>query len=181
MELLAIDSTKRPGLLNDILEFFRIRLKGVLADKGVRYDIVDSVMAVGIDDLCDALARAKALTGLAESSELLRVVQAFTRVANLAKNAGTEEVQPELFAVNAEKALHDVLSRAESELAALLPQRAYLAMLHVLSQLVDPIDLFFNSVMVMAEDSAVRANRLALLKKLASLTAPLADFSKIVV
>ncbi|MDF2501384.1 MAG: Glycyl-tRNA synthetase beta subunit [Anaerosporomusa subterranea] len=181
MELLAVESTKRTALLNDILEFFRIRLKGVLADKGVRYDLVDSVMAVGIDDVCDVLARANALTGFAEDSELLRIVQAFTRVANLAKNASTEEIQPELFAVNAEKTLHDAVSQVELQLAALLSQRDYLAMLRVMSQLVEPIDLFFNSVMVMAEDPAVRANRLALLKKLVSLTTPLADLSKIVV
>jgi glycyl-tRNA synthetase beta chain len=181
MELLAVDTTKRAILLNDIIEFFRIRLKGVLADKGVRYDIVDSVMAVSIDDICDVLARADALSDFAAGSELLRIVQAFTRAANLAKNAGPEEIQPALLAVDAEKALHAALSQAQSQLDALLPQRNYLAILRVMSQLVEPIDVFFSSVMVMAEDPAVRANRLALLKKVVAITAPLADFSKIVV
>lgn len=180
MELLAVNEAKRPALLNDILDFFRIRLKGILADKGIRYDLIDAVMTAGIDDVCDVLARAKALADYANGSELLRIVQAFTRAANLAKHAASAEIRPELFAVEAEKSLYDALTQAEEQLDTLLQRRDYVAILHMMSQLAVPIDLFFNSVMVMAEDPAIRGNRLALLKRLILITEELADFGKIV-
>lgn len=181
MELLAVDNEKRSALLNDILEFFRIRLKGILADKGVRYDLADAVMAVGIDDICDVWARANALASCAQGNELPRIVQAFTRAANLAKHAAHEELRPELFTVEAEKTLYDALTRSEAQTDTLLLLRDYLAILHWMSQLAEPIDIFFNEVMVMAEDPDIRSNRLALLKRLTLITASLADFSRIVV
>ena len=182
MELLGTDKEKCDSLLCDIIEFFQIRFKGLLADRGIRYDIVDSVMAAGSDDVCDVFTRAVALAKFAEGSELLKVmVQAFARAANLAKNPGEEKILPELFATDAEKELFECLSLAELEIAELLAKRDYLAVLQVMGRLVKPIDVFFNSVMVMADDPAVRANRLALLKKLVAFTAPLADISKLVV
>lgn len=181
MELLGTDSAKREALLSDIIEFFRIRLKGLLADKGIRYDIVDSVMAAGTDDVCDVLMRATAVAKFAQSTELQQVVQAFTRAANLAKNSGAEEIRPELFTTDAERELFDCLSKSELEIGNYLAKRDYNAVLRVMAQLVKPIDSFFNSVMVMAEDPAVRANRLAMLKRLVAFAAPLADLSKLVV
>ena len=181
MELLAVDKTKQTSLLTEILEFFRIRLKGVLADKGFKYDIVDSVMAVGIDDPCDVLMRAKALTEFAEGPELLQIVQAFTRAANLAKNAGNDDLRPELLTVDAEKVLYEAVLMAEKGVARLTLARDYNGALQVMGHLSGPIDGFFQAVMVMAEDLAIRANRLTLLKRIVSLAASMIDLGKIVI
>lgn len=181
MELLAVDKATQSSLLPEILEFFRIRLKGVLAEKRIRYDIVDSVMAVGIDDPFDVLMRTKALAVFAEGPDLLQIVQAFTRAANLAKNAGNDELRPELLTVDAEKVLYESLLVAEKVTTSLILARDYNGVLQVLGQLSGPIDSFFKAVMVMAEDPDIRANRLSLLKRILSLAVPLVDLSKIVI
>jgi glycyl-tRNA synthetase beta chain len=180
MELLAIEPARRPALLNDIVEFFRVRIKGLLADRGIRYDIAESVMTVGIDDIYDVLERANALTVFAQGPEMLQIVQSFTRAANLAKNAVSVDVRPELFSADAEKELYDALLHAETQINGLLTDRDYAAVLRTMAQLARPIDAFFSSVMVMAEDPAVRNNRLAALKRLVALAAPVADISKLV-
>ncbi|MDU4959794.1 MAG: glycine--tRNA ligase subunit beta [Sporomusaceae bacterium] len=179
MELFSVEADRRPALLGDILEFFRIRLKGVLADKGFRYDIVDAAMAAGIDDVCELLARTTALSSL-PAPELTQLVQAFTRAANLLKHAGDMTVRPELFVETAEQELFQSLVEAETVLARLLPRSGYREAWQSLAGLTAPIDNFFNSVMVMAKDEAVKANRLALLRRLVALTEPLADVGKIV-
>ena len=181
MELLSIQPAKRAALLNDITEFIRARIKGLLADKGIRYDIAESVMAVGIDDISDVFERATALSDFAQGPEMLQVVQSITRAGNLAKNAAAVDIRMELLAADAEKDLYDALVNAEQQIARLLPVRDYAAILQTVSLLAKPIDAFFSAVMVMAEDPAVRNNRLALLRRLVALVSQIADLGKIVI
>lgn len=181
MDLLGISGDERRAKLqSDIQEFFRLRLKNILADEGMRYDMVDAILATRTDDLYDAWLRAKALAMDGGTVAMQRAVQGFTRAGNLAKNATTDAIDPALFAADGEKALYAALEKARRDIAAMTAARDYGGVLKALAGLADPIDAFFAQVMVMVEDTKVRDNRLALLKAVTGLAAGIADLGKIV-
>ncbi|MHC1746436.1 MAG: glycine--tRNA ligase subunit beta [Negativicutes bacterium] len=181
IDLLGIKETDRKEkLLVDILDFFRLRIKNVLAEHNVRYDIVDAVMSAGSDDPLDTWQRAAAMSSEAGQQATEKAVRAFTRAGNLAKNCTAEKIEPSLFAVEAEHALYNAYCAANASIHARLASHDYVAILQDMAELAAPIDLFFTSVMVMVEDVDVRNNRLALLKAITNLAVQTADFSKIV-
>lgn len=181
LDLLNItDQARRGDLLNELQDFFKLRLKNVLTDDGMRYDMIDAVLAAGMDDIYDAWLRAKALSteGLTDSMHM--AVQALTRAGNLAKNAQSDNIDPALFETEAEKTLHQAYLSAEREITAMTEAGDYQAVFKVLAGLAAPIDAFFGQVMVMAENLSVRNNRLALLKAITNIASKIADLSKIV-
>lgn len=181
MELLGItDAGRRQQLVDDILEFFRVRLKGLFAEEHIRYDLIDAVMTAGTDDIYDAWLRASALTAAAGTPAFMLAVQALTRVNNLAKHAAAANVSPELFSDAAEQALFAAYSQANTAIQQAVADRDYEAVLDSIAAITQPIDDFFNAVMVMVEDEAVRSNRLALLKAISALTEDIADLNKVV-
>lgn len=181
MELLGItDSEQQEKLQGDIQEFFRLRIKNVLADEKIRYDMIDAVMAVGTDDIYDTWLRAKALESVGAGPEMQKAVQAFTRISNLMKHVSVETIDPTLFAVDAERSLYEEYEQARVATAGMLIKEDYYGILSIMVTMVKPIDVFFGEVMVMAEDIAVRNNRLALLQAIIKLTSSIADISKIV-
>lgn len=181
LDLLAItEPVKRSKLLDDLQEFFRLRLKNVLTDEGMRYDLIDAILGAGLDDVYDAWLRAQALAKEGTSSAMQTAVQAFTRVGNLAKGAADGAIDPGLFENDAEKELYQAYLAAGREISAMTAAENYEGVLKAMAGLAAPIDAFFGQVMVMVENMAVRNNRLALLKAITGLTAPVADLSKIV-
>ncbi len=181
MDLLAIaGEERRAKLTEDIGEFFRLRLKNVLADEGIRYDMVDAILATATDDVYDAWLRAKALAEVGATEAMRRAVEGLTRAGNLAKNATSDAIAPALFATEGEKTLYAALDSARREIAAKSASRDYAGVLKTMAGLAGPIDAFFVQVMVMVDDIAVRENRLALLKAITSLTKGIADLTKIV-
>ncbi|MEN6413339.1 MAG: glycine--tRNA ligase subunit beta [Veillonellales bacterium] len=182
MELLDIREAKQQaGLLEEIQGFFRLRLKNVLADEAVRYDMVDAVMAVGTDDLYDSWLRAKAMKAEGSTPVMEKTVQAFNRAGNLAKNAAADStVDSSLFTDEAEHVLYNALTAARQSIDDKTREKDYAGVFPVLAGLNAPINAFFAAVMVMDKDEAIRRNRLALLKAIVGLTGKLADLSKIV-
>lgn len=181
MELLGIfDAAEQEKLQSDIQEFFRLRIKNVLADEKIRYDMIDAVMAVGTDDIYDTWLRAKALELAGAGPDMQKAVQAFTRIGNLMKHATVEVIDETLFAVDAERSLYEQYEKARTRAAGMIAAEDYRGVLGIMVQLTQPIDVFFGEVMVMAEDIGVRNNRLALLKGITNITAGIADISKIV-
>ena len=94
------------------------RLRNMLMDQGIRYDVVDAVLADQMnDDFTDLVARAKALNSFVASAEAPALIQAATRVANLCKKIEEESaINPQLFAVEAEGALHNAADRKSTRL-----------------------------------------------------------------
>ena len=181
MELAGlVDAAKRQKVLDSFQEFFRLRLKNILSDAGVRYDIIDALLATSTDDVYDAWLRAMAMASPAGTAAMERAVEAFTRAANLAGKTECEQVDISLFENAAEATLYQAYELAESRVAGAINGQAYLDTLQVIADLAEPIDAFFASVMVMVEDIRVRENRLALLRKISVLACQIADFSKIV-
>jgi glycyl-tRNA synthetase beta chain len=182
MDLLQIKEVKREKLQINLQEFFQLRLRNILADQGVRYDIVDAVLAEGSDDIYATYQRAHALATFLEAPNFGKTLMAYTRVLNLAKKANAEYgIDSALFQDAAEISLYKVYQDAKETILRATETRDYAGALVSLTALQAPIDTFFAAVMVMVEDEKVKQNRLALLKSIAGLMDGTADLSKIVV
>ncbi|MCL4440355.1 MAG: glycine--tRNA ligase subunit beta [Firmicutes bacterium] len=165
----------------EIEEFFKQRLKGILSDRGLSYDTVDAVLAAGFDDLADVVDRGLAVASFRELPAFGALMTAFNRANSLAKNAASTQIQEAYLEHPAEQELYSRLSVLQKEVQPLLEKRDYAAALQHIAGIQKPLDAFFESVMVMVENEAVKTNRLALLKRLVELSKSVADFNKIVV
>ena len=181
MELLKIaDAGQQAKLQNDVADFMKLRLKNVLADADIRYDVVDAVF-VTVDDIYGVFLRAQAVNE-AVKQDMEKTIQAFVRTGNIARKAEDVQaaVETGLLAEQVEKDLYkayeDAASKVEKEVAA----QDYAGAIATLSQLAAPIDAFFDGVMVMDKDEKIKNNRLGLLKLVDNLICQVADFSKIV-
>jgi glycyl-tRNA synthetase beta chain len=104
------------------------------------------------------------------------------RIANILRQAGDPaglNVRPRLLELEAERALHDALENSRQKVSPMLEQRRYAEILNELADLRETVDRFFDEVMVMAEDEAIRNNRLALLSELRALFLDVADISRL--
>ena len=160
-----------------IQEFFVGRLQGILRERGHAYDTVDAVLAVAANAAADALARCEALTRFREASDDMTDLSiAFTRAKNLAQPALGTLADRTIMAAE-ETTLAAALDTAEGLLGELLEQAAYSAVLDSFAGLRGPIDAFFESVLVMDPDEALKNNRLRLLNRFVALFSRFADFS----
>lgn len=180
--LLNIAPEKTGKLIPQIGEFMKQRLRNMLIDQGIRYDVVDAVLAEERnDDFADLYARAVALNNFVASEAAPALIQAATRVANLCKKIEEETaINPQLFEVEAESALHKAAMEANKEVLAASVQYDYATVLTEATKLVDPINKFFDDVMVMAEDVKIKNNRLALLSAVKDVTHAVGDLNAIV-
>jgi glycyl-tRNA synthetase beta chain len=165
-----------------IYEFCIDRLRGQLRERGFAATEVDAVLALNPTRLDDIVARLDAVREFAALAEAASLAAANKRISNILKKSEVADdagVQIALFVEAAEKALHaqleQVAPRVESQLAA----REYTGALTALAALRETVDTFFNDVMVNAEDPALRANRLALLKALHRQMNSVADISRL--
>ncbi|MGG1658730.1 glycine--tRNA ligase subunit beta [Brevibacillus sp. NRS-1366] len=161
----------------DLVDFFALRLKNVLQENNVRYDVVDAVLSADLTLVPDVLAKAKALMTAVQAEEFKLIVEQFNRVNNLAQKAEADTVDEALLTEDVERALYQAYLSVSQEVSSLADQEKVLA---TLATLREPIKAFFDQVMVMAEDQAVRANRLGLLLCLSRLLNRYADFAKVV-
>ena len=171
----------------DVRTFFRERLEFYLKDvRGYAYDVVKSVLAAGSDDVVDVLARAEAVKQVMHMPEFQAIGAACKRMRNILRQAEEKSIQsaahfeylPE--SAEEEKTLMDYMERIGSKAEAHRQKKEYLDALLLLSTAREPVDKFFDKVMVMVDDEKVRANRLALLRTLLKEFSTIADFSEIV-
>lgn len=181
MELLKIaDAGQQAKLQNDVADFMKLRLKNVLADAGIRYDVVDAVF-VTVDDIYGVFLRAQAVNE-AVKQDMEKTIQAFVRTGNIARKAEDVQaaVETGLLAEQVEKDLGKAYEAAASKVEKEIAAQDYAGAIATLSQLAAPIDAFFDGVMVMDKDEKIKNNRLGLLKLVDNLVCQVADFSKIV-
>jgi glycyl-tRNA synthetase beta chain len=175
------EATRREAALESALDLLRQRLRGTLIEEGISYDTVDAVLASGADNFTDAAARARALAAFRRRPEFARVYTAFDRALRILPPEFDGQVQPPGLVHPAERALLAALETARPEVRAAAQAGRYGEALEALSRLADPVDRFFTDVLVMAEEEAVRTNRLALLGGVVRLIRPIADLSRVVV
>lgn len=182
VELLG-DRLKAPHKTEaELAEFFRERLRNLWAD-GHRRDVIDAVLAAGCDDVVDARDRLLAVSQSVCAPGFEDLAAGFKRAVNIldkqAKGAPLGAADPALLCDAAEKGLFDALGAARAQIEAAVATRDYAAALARIATLRAPIDRFFDEVRVMAEDPAIRQNRLSLLAEVRGLFAEIADFSRI--
>ncbi len=178
---------KKLAFAESIAGFMRERLEFYLRDvRGFAYDVVNAVLAAGSDDVVDAIARAEAVTKVRGSEDFSSIAVAFKRTKNILRQAHeggkkiAAELDPSALTEESERSLATRVIETATRVRQLRDQKNYLAALTEISRLRQPIDLFFDKVMVMADDERVRANRLALLLTLLGDFSTIADFSEIV-
>jgi glycyl-tRNA synthetase beta chain len=184
---MSIQTHQKAGILKrgseviskDLMDFFSLRIKNVLTERQTRYDIIDAVLAAGVDSLSAVVRKAAALTDYVQTADFKSTLESFNRVGNLAAKASVYEVNPSLFQEAAERQLYDTWQSMHVQFIKQMATAAEMEALNTLGQLKAPITAFFDGVMVMAEDEQVKQNRLALLFNIAADLKQLADFSKL--
>lgn len=170
-----------------VLDFIKGRMEVLLGGQSylsyLSYapDLIDAVLATVEVDVIDILERAKVLKTFREQPDFDKVYPALNRVLRILPDRPPTEIQSSLFQDEAEKHLGKVLESAEVELSRCVQKRDYEGLLARLGELQPVIDQFFDDVMVMAEDAALRSNRLALLNAIAQKVYSLADLTKLVI
>jgi len=167
--------------------FLHERMEFYLRDvKGYSYDVVNAVLAVGGDDVVDVLSRAEAVKQVMHLPEFQAIGAACKRIRNILRQAEEKNIKfaaefeylPD--AAEEEKALMAHLESRTAKIEEHRSKKEYLEALLLLSEIREPLDRFFDKVMVMVDDERVRANRLALLRTLLRRFSSIADFSEIV-
>lgn len=164
----------------EITEFFNGRIKNMFMDMGIRYDIIDAVISTKTDDIYDMRIRADKLNEWLSKDGLSEILSAFNRVSNLAEKAITDEVKRDLFIEEEEINLYDTFNNIEEKVISFINKKEYDKALDQFVVLREPVDKFFDNVMVMVEDEDIRDNRLGLLKKIYDTMLLICDLSKIV-
>ncbi len=167
----------------EVAAFFTTRLRGMLVDgRGLPIDCVDAAIAAGCDDIPDTLRRAQAVAKLRTRSDFEPLATAFKRIANILKGTSPEtEPDPDRFTEDSERALWNAFQEAKGRADSRLGEGDYDGSLTILAELKAPVDRFFDDVLVMDKDEAIRRNRLALLGTINATFTRIADFRQLAV
>lgn len=163
-----------------LLDFFKSRLDTVLKEEGIRYDVVNAVLDQPVDNLRDLFQKARALSAYQSSNQYDDLTAGYNRANNmLAKVKTFSAVDKDLFREDAEIALYAALSAAKAETAKAMQERDYQKALAAMTALRPLIDEFFDTVMIMDKDEAVKNNRLALLHEVIVLGNAVGNLAKL--
>ncbi|MEM6535293.1 MAG: glycine--tRNA ligase subunit beta, partial [Pseudomonadota bacterium] len=174
------------GVLGSLMDFFADRLKQYLRDQGERHDLIDAVFALGEDDLVLITKRVEALGAFLETDDGVNLLAGYKRAANILKAEEKKDgkafegaVDEALLSEPAEKALFTAIGASNTAADAALQQEDFGGAMAALAKLRAPVDDFFETVTVNADDSAVRQNRLLILGAIRDGLARVADFTRI--
>ena len=162
----------------NVLEFIKGRFSNDLTNQGIPAEAVEAVISVSFDDPLDCKRRINALMAISGQEAFTVLAGAFKRVINIIKDNGETSVQAALLTEAAEQTLHAAYLAVRQEATPLLAASDYEKALGVILKMKEPVDAFFEEVMVMVEDEKLRANRLNLLTAIAQLFLQIGDFSK---
>ena len=176
MELLNVAADKQEELLNQVEEFFTLRLKNIFLDREVPHHVIDLLLSNNELSVADAEGLVNALLAN-RIDENVELVQAYTRMYNLVKDVEYTGVNCDLLKEDAEKALFEAASKASEASLAAWEANDYTAVVAVPATLVPAINKFFEDVMVMDKDEAIKANRLQLVRLAYSVMAIIGDIS----
>ena len=174
---LAPDAAKKVGA--DVLDFLRQRLAGMLTTEGLRSDVVDAALSVNFDDPLVAKEKVRAIDAWRTSEDYQPLVTALKRAGNIVPRDFTGTVSGELLREDAERDLFTAYGRIKDRVKDRISQLDFRGALGDIASLRKPVDAFFDKVMVMDKDPAVKNNRLALLAGITGLFSQIADFSRL--
>ena len=176
MELLNVPAEKQDELLNQVEEFFTLRLKNIFLDREVPHHVIDLLLSNNELSVADAEGLVNALLAN-RIDENVELVQAYTRMYNLVKDVEYTGVNSDLLKEDAEKALFEAACKASGASLAAWEAGDYAAVVAVPATLVPTINQFFEDVMVMDKDEAIKTNRLQLVRLAYSVMAIIGDIS----
>ena len=180
--LLDIKPEETGKLVPQIMEFFKQRLRNLLMDQGIRYDVIDAVFAdKRNDDMVDLAVRCKVLAAYVEAGNAEPLVQVSVRVSNLCKKIEKEvAISGALFKDESENKLHEVVAAVSKEIIPEIVLYDYAAVLKAGEKVIQPVNTFFDNVMVMDADENVKNNRLAMLEEVRGIVNAVGDLSLLV-
>lgn len=173
---LAFDYNK---VKSEMMDFFIGRVKNMFLDMNIRHDIIDAVINTNTDDIYDMKIRANKLNDWLKKDGLQEILLAFNRVSTLAVKTNSNEVKRDLLTED-EISLYDSYNNIEDKVLALIDKKEYDRALDLLTTLKEPIYNFFEKVMVMVDDEALKKNRLGLLRKIYDIMMKVCDLSQVI-
>lgn len=176
MNLLNVPADKQDELLGQVEEFITLRLKNIFLDREVPHHVIDLLLSNNELSVADAEGLVKALLAN-RIDENVELVQAFTRMYNLVKDVTYTGVDESLLKEEAERALYEMATKASEASIDAWDKNDYDAVVAVPATLVPAINKFFEDVMVMDKDEAIKANRLQLVRLAYSVMAIIGDIS----
>ena len=176
MNLLNVPADKQDELLGQVEEFITLRLKNIFLDREVPHHVIDLLLSNNELSVADAEGLVKALLAN-RIDENVELVQAFTRMYNLVKDVTYTGVDESLLKEDAERALYEMATKASEASIDAWDKNDYDAVVAVPATLVPAINTFFEDVMVMDKDEAIKANRLQLVRLAYSVMAIIGDIS----
>ncbi|MFC1567440.1 glycine--tRNA ligase subunit beta [Thermodesulfobacteriota bacterium] len=183
LRLFGIKQAQQIQEISDqILTFLQNRMTYQLAEEGFSKDVIAAAADVSLDNVPAVWNRVRALQDLKTAPDFEPLAVAFKRVVNIIKKADVrikKTVNESLFEEKSEAALYAAYKKVNKKVTSLLEKGRLDQALHEIASLRDPVDAFFDGVMVMAKQKKIRDNRLALLKQISDLFDLFADFSKI--
>jgi glycyl-tRNA synthetase beta chain len=173
-------------LVEKVTTFLQNRIAYLLAEEEFSKDVIAAIVSVSVDDVPNVRNRVKALESLKARPDFEPLAVGFKRVVNIIRKSGQKENEGQLEAVDiqlfeheSEGALFEEFKSVEQKVSDAMEKQSFDRALVEIASLRDAVDRFFDGVMVMAEDTGIRRNRLALLSKIAALFGKFADFSKL--
>ena len=163
----------------EIFEFFTGRVKNLFLDQGISYDVIDSIIKTGTDNIYDMKIRGEKINNWVKDHNINDMLTAFNRLSTLAIKTESSEVKRDLLS-GYEVQLYDEYNNLEEKVNTLIQKKEYDKALSTLITLKEPIDNFFDNVMVMVEDENLKNNRLALLRKIYDTMLRVCDLTYIV-
>jgi len=164
--------------VDQLLDFIRLRFENDLIAAGIRPEVIMAATTVAFDDVVECQARIRALDAIRGREQFPVLAGSFKRIRNIIKDNRQTAVDEALLSEGAEMRLYSTLTAVADQAGPLLENREYGRALEVMLQMKEPVDCFFNDVMVMTDDPAVRQNRLNLLTAFGSLVLKVGDISR---
>ncbi len=177
------DKATRPAaeIKSQVLEFIAGRLRFILEKQGFRYDLVSAALGPGIENIHHVLLRVKAVDALKASPQFEAFILMAKRINNILRDEGTTRVNPDVFVEKEERDLFSTLAIVGENVGPMIAKGDFARAQTMIFKIQPPLNVFFDKVLVMAEDKKIRQNRLGLLQAIRKLLVQAADYSQVVV
>jgi glycyl-tRNA synthetase, tetrameric type, beta subunit len=179
-ELVAVKPEKSlEETAGDLIDFILQRMRGVMLERGLSYDVIDAVLYQSGGDLNQVILRAEAVSDFKNSSNWENFLVVFNRSCNLSRKWNSDAIKAEVLVDPSEKLLYQKYQQLKPVIEKLMTGQQYYEAMKNLAEIRAEIDQFFEAVMVMVEEEDLKAARLGILKGIAGLCSSIADFSKV--
>lgn len=164
--------------IDEVMEFIRLRFENDTIAAGIRPEVVTAGTAVGFDDVVNCRARIQALANISSREQFGVLAGSFKRINNIIKDNKETTVNEKLLTEGAESDLYKTFVNVREQTTPLLEKSQYAEALETMLEMKEPVDRFFDDVMVMTDNPDVRRNRLNLLTALGDLVLQVGDISR---